>query len=410
VASPLSFGTLPRIVLRSLLHNRLRTGLTVLGVAIGIAAVICTAALGAAGTSRVQAQMDAVGEDFIWIRAGSRSEGGSRTGWGGARTLSAEDAAAIPLNVPDVTACSPQVGGREQLVTGGRNWNTRYQGVLPSYFEIRKRRPIAGSLFIDVDERDGARVMVLGSSVSEQLFPGENPVGRDVRMNRFVFRVIGVLEPRGVDRGGLDRDDTVFVPFSTSLRSLDRRDYVTDILCGVRAPERVAAAEIQVAALLRDLHELDADDEDDFEIEKPLERLELRAGAARTMTVMLTGIGAVSLIVGGVGIMNIMLVTVAERRREIGIRLAIGARIRDIRWQFLLEAAAIGLVGGLFGIALGWIGARVLTLAFEWPTIVPLDAVIGATAAAIGAGLVFGYYPAHHASELDPIHAIRADD
>ena len=402
--------TLVRLVLSSLLRNGLRTSLTVLGIAVGIAAVIATASIGAAGTARVQRQIDAVGEDFLWIRPGSRRVAGARTGFGGAQTLVPEDAAAIEASVQGVSMCSPQVGGREQLIVGKRNWNTQYRGVYPSFFEIRRRTLAAGTWFTDYELAGAARVLVLGMAVSERLFGDENPVGRAVRMGRFPFQIIGVLETRGSSRGGVDRDDVVFVPLTTAKKTLDRRDAVSDIMCAVVSPEALPRAEAGVVALLRARHRLAEGAPDDFQIQRPVETLQLRAQSARAMTAMLTAIGAVSLVVGGVGIMNIMLVSVTERKREIGIRLAIGARARDVRWQFLLEAAAIGLVGGVAGVGIGWASASILSYQFGWPTVILAEVVVTAVATAVAAGLVFGYYPAHRASNLDPMEAIRTED
>jgi putative ABC transport system permease protein len=399
-----------RTVAASLRRNRMQSGLTVLGVGIGIAAVICTAALGAAGAHRVQSQIDALGEDFIWIRAGSQNAGGVRSGSGGARTLTAEDAAAIERGVASVAACSPVAQGREQIVVPGENWNTRYQGVWPSFFDIRRRTVGAGTLFGEADESGSTRVLVLGEAVAERLFGDENPVGRLVRINRFPFKVIGVLESRGADRGGVDRDDVMFVPLSTALRNLDRRDWVSDIMCAVKSPDQTDLATAEAALLLRVRHALEPDEPDDFQIQRPVETLRMRAQTASTLTAMLTSMGAVSLIVGGVGIMNIMLVSVTERRREIGVRMAIGARVRDIRWQFLLEAAAIGLAGGVVGIGGGWTAAQALSTWFAWPTVIEASVMGWAAAAAIGAGVVFGYLPAHQASRFDPIEAMRAEE
>jgi putative ABC transport system permease protein len=399
-----------RTVVASLLRHRLQSGLTVLGVGIGIAAVICTAALGAAGVRQVQDQIDALGEDFIWIRAGNRNLAGVRTGWGGARTLTPADAAAIARGVASMTACSPVAQGREQIVVPGENWNTRYQGVWPAFFDIRRRTVSAGTLFAQADEDRSARVLVLGASVAERLFGTENPVGQHVRINRFPFTVIGVLAPRGADRSGVDRDDVVFVPLSTALRNLDRRTWVSDVMCAVSAPDQIDRATAEASLLLRIRHDLDPDEPDDFQIQRPVDTLRMRAQTAGTLTAMLTSMGAVSLLVGGVGIMNIMLVAVTERRREIGVRLAIGARVRDIRGQFLLEAAAIGLCGGIVGLLAGWLGAAVLSAWFAWPTVLEPEVMSGAAASAIAAGVVFGYLPAHQASRFDPIEAMRVED
>jgi putative ABC transport system permease protein len=404
------FRSTLRAVTASLLRNRLQSGLTVLGVGIGVAAVICTAALGAAGAHQVQRQIDALGEDFLWIRAGSQNAGGVRSGWGGARTLTPADAAAVERGVASVAACSPVAQGREQIVVPGENWNTRYQGVWRSFFDIRRRTVAAGTLFGEADETGSARVLVLGHAVAERLFGAENPVGRLVRINRFPFTVIGVLEARGADRGGVDRDDVMFVPLSTALRTLDRRDWVSDIMCAVRSSDQMDLATAEAALLLRVRHELDLDEPDDFQIQRPVETLRMRAQTASTLTAMLTSMGAVSLVVGGVGIMNIMLVSVTQRRREIGVRLAIGARVHDIRWQFLLEAAVVGLAGAVVGIGVGWTTAQALSTWFAWPTIVDASVMGWAVAAALGAGLVFGYLPAHQASLFDPIEAMRADE
>ena len=397
-----------RPVVSSLKSNRLRSALSVLGIGIGIAAVICTAALGAGAEGRVQAQIDALGEDFIWIRPGSQNAGGVRTGAGTGRTLTVEDAAALD-DLPDIAACSPVVSGREQVLTRGQNWNTRYQGVLPSYFDVRRRTLSAGSLFVNADVNGASRVLVLGASVATRLFEDRNPIDQVVRMGRFQFRVIGVLSTRGADRAGVDRDDVVFTPLTTALRNLDRRDSVSDIMCGVVAPERTGWAEAQAVDLLRWRHGLVAGEPDDFQIQRPIEAIETRAAATETMAMLLTGIGAVSLVVGGVGIMNIMLVSVTERKREIGVRLAIGARVRDIRAQFLAEAAALGFGGAACGIVLGSLAASAVSVLFGWPTSVSVDIVASGTGVAIGAGLLFGYYPAHLASRLDPIDAIRSE-
>ncbi len=402
--------TLPQLVLTALTKHRLRTGLTVLGVSIGIAAVICTAALGAASVARIDAQIDALGEDFVWIRAGSQNVGGARTGFGGVRTLTRGDAIAIAEEVPEIDACSAQVSGRTQVIAAGQNWNTRYQGVTAAFFDIRRRNLLGGTFFTPEDVVEGTRVLVLGPSVASRLFGNANPMGRTVRLGRFPYEVVGVVESKGVGRGAVDRDDTIFVPISTAQRNIDRRDWVTDIMCSVTSPDAVDRAERGIVTLLQARHELTPGEPDDFQIQRPLVALELRANTARTMGWILTAIGAVSLVVGGVGIMNILLVAVSERRREIGLRLALGARIRDVRRQFLSEAVAVGLLGGLAGVVLGWLGAEVLARAFGWPTLVSTDTVAFAVVLAVGAAVAFGYYPAHRASQLDPIDALRAEN
>jgi len=390
-------------------RNRLRTGLTTLAIGIGIAAVITTVALGAGSTAQVQQQIDDLGEDFIWIEAGSRNLGGVRTGARGARTLTAEDAAALERTVPEVWACSPQLTGREQLIVGNQNWNTNYRGVAASYFAIRRWKLGGGAFFTDRDVQDRARVVVLGSVVAERLFGSEPAVGRALRLGRFPYVVAGVLQPKGTSRGSVDRDDAVFLPYTTAQQNINGQTWVDDVMCAVQSPAHLERAEFQIAALLRARHDIPPGGTDDFALRKPLETLELRATAMRTMARMLIAIGAVSLVVGGVGIMNIMLVSVTERTREIGVRLAIGARVRDIRLQFLLEALALGLMGGFVGVAIGWLTSVLLAGGFGWSLTISIEATAVALGVAIGSGVIFGYYPAHHASQLDPIVALRAE-
>ncbi len=399
-----------RVALISLGRNRLRSTLTVLSIAIGMAAIVCTAALGGAGVEQVRQQLDALGENFVWIRAGSvRTPSGARTGSGGAQTMTPEDAAAIEQIVPQVASCSPVVQGRQQIATVGRNWNTRYQGVLPAFFAIRNRVPERGQLFTDYDQGHAERVVVLGASAAEQLFDEADPVGAHIRINGFPFTVVGVLARKGSGTGGLDRDDVAFIPLATVERNIDGRDRVSDIMCAVYRPSQTDAAETGITALLRERHRLDDEESDDFRIQRPIDMLNMRAASANTLSRLLVGIGAVSLVIGGVGILNIMLVSVTERRREIGIRLAIGARTSDIQRQFLIEAAALGLAGAAAGIALGWAAALAFSSAFDWMIFLSPSVAIWAAAAALGASMVFGYFPAHLASNLDPLEVMRTE-
>jgi putative ABC transport system permease protein len=398
------------MALSALRRNRMRTALAILGVGIGIAAVIATAALGGGSALRVQAQLDSLGDTFIWIRAGNRNIGGVRTGSGGARTLTVDDSEALAAEIPEITKCSPNISGREQIIFGNQNWNTRYQGVSPDFFEIRQRTASRGTLFNVYDETHNARVVVLGSTVAEQLFGGDDPVGRSVRIGRFVYQILGVLESKGVGGGGLDRDDTMFVPFTTAMRLLERHPWISDVMCSASSATMVPVAEQKAVDLLRERHEIYGEEPNDFELQDPTAMIEMRARTTETLRLLLTAIGSVSLVVGGIGIMNIMLVSVTERRREIGARMAVGARVRDIRWQFLLEAATIGTCGGLAGIGLGIVASWLLGQYYDAPVVVSGRLIAAVTAAAIGAGLLFGYLPAHRASALDPIEALRAEN
>ncbi len=398
-----------KIALRALVSNRLRTSLTTLGLSIGIAAVMVTVALGHGATSEVQEQLDALGEDFVLIQGGASREGGARGGWGTRRTLYAEDITAIERDAPDVAACSPIISGREQVISAAENWNTRYQGVSPDFVHIRRWPVRLGSNFTDLDVQSMSRVLILGGTVSERLYGAENPVGRQMRMGRFTYTVVGVLESRGVGRGGLNLDDMVLLPYTTAQRRVKGTTWLDEIVCGVFDPIRMPLAEDQIAWALRLSHNLGPDDENDFSLRSPTESLQLRAESMSTMTMMIAGVAAISLLVGGIGIMNIMLVSVTERTREIGVRLAIGARMRDIRRQFLAEALSLGCLGGATGVVVGLIGMVVCERYFGWPMALSVDAILAAVAFSMGAGLVFGYYPALHASGLDPIEALRTE-
>jgi putative ABC transport system permease protein len=396
--------------LRSLRRNRMRTGLSILSVSIGIAAVIATAALGGGSGARIEEQMASLGDDFLWIRSGNRNVGGVRTGAGGQDTLTPDDAAALAREVPSIAACSPRLQGRQQLIVGNQNWNTRYEGVSANFFDIRKRNTSLGSVFNAGDVTDASRVIVIGEAVRERLFGAENPVGREVRAGPFVFRVIGVLQSKGTDVAGLDRDDTVLVPITTAMRNFDRRQYVDDVMCSVTGPASMDSAEAGALAVLRVRHRLVAADvPDDFEIRKPIEFLQARAETAATLRRLLVGIGSVSLLIGGIGIMNIMLVSVTERRQEIGVRMAIGARMRDIRRQFMLEAAVIGLAGGLAGVGIGVGASAVFSSTLDIPMTLSVELILWTVVIAIAAGVGFGYWPAFRASTLDPIDAMRAE-
>jgi putative ABC transport system permease protein len=397
------------IALTALGRHPLRTALTTLSISVGIAAVMCIVALGEGSRQQVQELIADMGEDFIWIEAGGRNIGGVWTGSRGARTLVVEDAEAIVASVPDIVACSPQVDGREQVIAAARNWNTRYQGVNADFFEIRRWATVRGAPFSQYDLESAARVAVLGSVVAERLFGEEDPVGKTFRLGRYPYRVVGVLERKGASRTGLERDDAVILPHTTARRYLDGRYWLDDIVCSVRSPEVVVRAESQLVPLLRFRHGLDFEDEDDFDIRRPLEALELRAETTRRMTMMLTAIAAVSLVVGGVGIMNIMLVSVTERTYEIGLRLAVGATMGAIRQQFVTEAALLGLAGGTIGVIAGYTASAFLSSAYGWEASASTDIAVLAVAIAGAAAVVFGYYPAHRASSLDPVNALRAE-
>jgi putative ABC transport system permease protein len=398
-----------RMAIKALLRHRLRTTLTALGISIGIASVMSTIALGAGGTQAIQQQLDAVGEEFVWVLPGSSNVGGVRTGAGGRRSLKLEDAQALATQVVGITACSPVVNGRDQIIFDNRNWNTRIVGVSPDYFPIRHWAATEGTLISAEDVRDFSKVMVLGSNVAEELFDTANPVGRTVRMGRFPYTVIGVLRPRGADRGGVNQDDVVVLPYSTAQRSVEGKTWIDEIMCSTTSADATPIAEAGVTSLLRVRHNIGPNDDDDFRLRRPQEFLTIRLNSMQSMGLMLSSVALVSLVVGGIGIMNIMLVSVAERTHEIGLRLAIGARESDIRLQFLTEALMLGIVGAILGISMGVIASRVLSSSFGWRTIISMQSVLAAVGFAVAAGLAFGYFPAQHAARLDPIEALRRD-
>jgi putative ABC transport system permease protein len=398
-----------RIAVRALSRARLRTALTTLGIGIGIAAVILTVSLGQGASNRVQAQLDALGDDVILVQGGAARVFGARDARGSRRSLYPRDAQAMALLLPGVAACSPIVSGREQVISEGQNWNTRYQGVSEDFLAIRHWPLKWGSNFTPVDMQQQAKVMILGANVATHLYGDEIPIGKRVRMRQFAYTVIGVLEPRGAGRGGLNLDDQLLLPYTTAQRRVEGIFWTDEIICAATDPLRLPEIQAQMAAVLRDMHGLGPDKPDDFHLVLPQESLQMRVDSMNTMTIMLGSIAAVSLLVGGIGIMNIMLVSVAERTREIGVRLAVGARMRDIRRQFLAEALSLGSFGGMVGVTAGVLTIEVVRQTLNWPMVLSVETVLIAVGFAMAAGVVFGYYPAIAAARLDPIEALRTE-
>ncbi len=396
-----------RVALQALLRNRLRTVLTALGISIGIASVMATVALGAGGTARIESQLTALGEDFVWIRPGSANTGGVRGGWGSRRSLTVDDTVALETQIPEIAACSPVINGREQLIAGDRNWNTRFVGVSPAYFDIRRWAVDHGSELSDYDVASHARVAILGAAVATELFGDEDPLGQTIRFGVFPFTVTGVLRERGADRSGINQDDVVVMPYTTAQRAIEGQAWVDEIVCSTTGSGTTQVAETRVTDLLRARHGIDPGEDDDFNLRRPQDILNLRLESARTMGFMLASVALVSLVVGGIGIMNIMLVSVVERTREIGLRMAIGARESDIRFQFIVEALTLGGVGAVLGIAFGYVASHVLTAWLGWETVISPQSILVAVAFAVAAGLIFGYVPARRAAALTPIDALR---
>ncbi len=394
--------------LRTLGRNRLRSTLTILGVAVGIAAVVCVVAIGNAGSDQIQRNLDNLGENFVWIEAGNRNVGGVRTGSRGTKTLLASDMEAIVQQVPLIKRCSPQVDSRTQIISGNQNWNTTYRGVSPEYFLI-KRWPLSeGQPFDESMVEQGATVVVLGETVRGYLFPNnENPIGRTVRIRDVPFTVVGVLDVKGSTGFGSDQDDTILIPYTTAMRRLAGVTWLDDILCSATSGGAVKPAGVMASAVLRERHRIRPGEDDDFSIRNPEERIQVQLEASRTMALLLIAVGSVSLVVGGIGIMNVMLVSVTERTREIGVRMAVGATEHEVRMQFLGEAIMLCLAGGLAGVLLGLLGTFTLGKTLDWPMSLSAEALVVAGFFSFALGVTFGFYPAKKAASLDPIDALR---
>src|SRR5262245_17262078 len=385
----------------------MRSLLTVLGVTIGIAAVICVVAIGKAGQARVEQQLRNLGDNFVWIEAGGRAVNGVRTGTRGTKSLVLADAVAIKNQVPLIKSVSPNVDASVQIVYGNQNWYATFRGVSPEFFEIRRWIVDQGAIFSEDDVERATGVCVLGRTVRDQLFGVEDPIGKVIRVKDLPCKVIATLQPKGVSFSGQDQDDTIILPYTTAQKKLMGITWLDDILCSAVSPDSVKLAGQQAAALLRDRHRLRAGEEDDFNIRNPEDLIQTQLEASRTLSALLVAIASISLVVGGIGIMNVMLVSVTERTREIGVRLAVGATESAIQFQFLGESVMLSLAGGVFGVLLGVGASVVVGRTLEWPMQLSLGAIVLAAFFSTAVGVVFGFYPARKASLLDPIEAVR---
>jgi len=392
---------------QALKRNRLRSGLTVLGIVIGVAAVIATLAIGQGARAAVQAQIRALGANTLTVIPGTVTAGGARMGMGGNTTLTADDAFAIRAECAAVAAVAPVVRRGLQVVSGNANWGTSVQGTSAEFVDIRAWPVQDGGMFSDSDVRGAAKVAVLGSKVKEQLFGDQSPIGHVVRIKDIPFRVVGVLSYKGGQTFGGDQDDIVLVPYTTAQRRLLGITYLNNVMVSAVSERAVPEAVQQISDLLRQRHRIRPGMDDDFFMFTQLEMQTTAESTSRVMTTLLASIAAVSLLVGGIGIMNIMLVSVTERTKEIGLRRALGAKRKDIRVQFLAEATFLSLAGGVLGVAIGLTTARLLTGIARWPTQVQPEVVMLAMAFASLVGVFFGWYPANRAARLDVIEALR---
>ncbi|MCC6139278.1 MAG: ABC transporter permease [Nitrospira sp.] len=396
---------------RVLSRNRLRAGLTMLGIVIGVGAVIAMVSIGEGAKAAVQAQVASMGTNVIIVLPGSTTVGGVRGGQGGAITLNVSDALEMKKRIPLLQETGWAKRDVMQIVNGNKNWNGSVNGISPSYLTIRDWSFTSGGPFIQADLDAAARVALVGQTVAENLFdPGEEPVGSVIRIKNVPFRVIGVLAPKGQSAQGSDQDDVIFIPFSTAERKVFGTQFIGSVGALFAATDRqedLVAAVDQIREFLRARHRLQVEQGDDFTIRTQVDIGKVQEGTSQTLTVMLLSIAAVSLLVGGIGIMNILLVSVTERTREIGVRMAVGAKRRHILAQFLIEAMTLSVVGGTLGIVIGVMGARLTTVITGWPTIISGDTVIAAFLFSLAVGLFFGLYPAQKASRLNPIDALR---
>jgi putative ABC transport system permease protein len=398
---------IPRVALKSIGQNGMRSGLTALGIIIGVGAVICTVAIGEGASTRIEQAITNIGANMVWIEAGGVNRNGVRTGAYGTRTLTLGDFEAIREHVPIVTNLTPQADTRVQVVFGNQNWNSTVRGVAPTYLAIKGWDVVRGGMYTDVDVERVANVCVLGQTIVDELFGTADPIGETIRVKDQPCLVAGVLAVKGQSATGQDQDDTLLMPYTTVMKKIKGQTWVDDIMCTALSAALADRAEEEIAALLRERHHIKPGADDDFNLRHPTEIAQAVAESTRVMELLLASIASVSLLVGGIGIMNIMLVSVTERTREIGIRMAIGAKARDVRAQFLIEALILSLIGGAFGTVAGVVGSRTISNVFEWPVHVSPTAVVIAFGFSAAIGIFFGFYPAARAARLDPIDALR---
>ena len=395
------------VAFRALRRNKMRTALTMLGIIIGVGAVIAMVGIGNGAKAQVEARIAALGQNVIMVFSGSITRGGVHTGFGGAGTLTVEDAAAIAKDVPGVAGVSPEVRTGAQIMAGNNNWSTSIMGESVDYLAIRQWDLADGAMFTEADVRAAAKVCVLGKTTADKLFPEDDPVGKIIRIKNVPVKVLGVLRSKGVSMFGSDQDDTVLVPYTTAMKRFAGVTTLRSINVQATTAGQMAEVQSAITDLLRQRHRIQPGADDDFMLRNQQELSEAMTATTEVMTALLAAIASVSLLVGGIGIMNIMLVSVTERTREIGIRMALGARTRDVLAQFLIEAVTLSCTGGLIGIAVGIAASKILTAAKNWPTLTSPQAMVIAFLFSVAVGIFFGFYPARKASRLDPIEALR---
>ena len=399
-----------RIALRALMVNKMRSALTMLGIIIGVSAVIAMIAVGSGAKQRIAEQIASMGSNLLIVLSGSSTSGGLRFGSGTVPTLNVDDAKAILTEIPSVKYVAPTLGGVAQVVFGNQNWSTVINGTTPEALEIREWPLSSGRPFIQQDIDGATKVCLLGKTVADNLFGGIDPVGQVIRIKNVPFTVIGVLAPKGQSTQGQDQDDTIIVPLTTAQKKLFGMQFpgmVRVMLVQARGPEVMKEAEEQIIDLLRQRHHIQPKQDNDFSVRNLTEIMSTAEQSANVMSLLLGAIASISLIVGGIGIMNIMLVSVTERTREIGIRIAVGAKGQDILLQFLIESLVLSLIGGTVGIGIGVAGTLILSSFTQWPTLFSVKAILLAFLFSGSVGVFFGFYPARKASMLNPIEALH---
>ncbi len=403
----MKFGNLLKIALKALNNNKLRCFLTMLGIIIGVASVITMLAIGQGSKNSIKAQISEMGSNMIMIHPGNMERGGVRQSTDDNQTLEVTDYEALQ-SLPGIAAISPSVNSAGQLVNGNNNYPSTVYGITPDYLDIRKLKVKSGSMFTDHDIKSASKVCILGKTVVDNLFPnGEDPVGRVIRFGKIPMTVLGVLEPKGTNSMGQDQDDVVLAPYTTVMKRVLAIDYIQGIFASAVDEGQTESVIEEISSILRTQHKLKDDADNDFEIRSQQELSEMMNSTSDMMTVLLACIAGISLLVGGIGIMNIMYVSVTERTREIGLRMSIGARGIDVLSQFLIEAVIISVTGGIIGIVIGIVASWLVNVIANWPIYIQMYSVVLSFAVCTITGVFFGWYPAKKASNLDPIEAIR---
>jgi putative ABC transport system permease protein len=395
------------ISVRALRRNKLRSSLTTLGIIIGVASVVLMVAVGNGAQARIESQVAALGQNLLTVFAGSRRSGAVNSGLGSASTITLADADAITREVTDVVAVSPEVSTTAQAIANGRNWSTSVAGESPDYLKIRDWKLAAGSMFTEREVRSAAKVAVIGSKTANQLFGPLNPIGQSVRIKNIPFVIIGLLESKGAGMGGQNQDDRLIIPYTTAMKRITGERYLRSINLQIGSSDRMEVAQEQISSLLRQRHRLLPGRDDDFNIFNQKEIADTVNSISKVITLLLGAVAGISLLVGGIGIMNIMLVSVTERTREVGLRIAVGAQASHIRLQFLIEAITLSLFGGLIGVLFGVGASKLVGVVADFKAVVSIGSILLAFSVSSAIGIFFGFYPATKAAAMDPIEALR---